>query len=112
MAEFIHRLPQNVPGRFYVDDQCLDCDLCRETAPNNFTRVDEHGVSYIFAQPTTPEDVALCLEAADGCCVEAIGTDGEQRDWTIPPVARYGWKSERQKGCCHDEPCDNENPSA
>ena len=36
MADVANKFPQNVPGRFYVDDQCIDCDLCRETAPANF----------------------------------------------------------------------------
>jgi 4Fe-4S single cluster domain of Ferredoxin I len=27
---------KNVSGKFYCDDQCIDCDLCRETAPANF----------------------------------------------------------------------------
>jgi ferredoxin len=38
MADVANKFPQNVPGRFYVDDQCIDCDLCRERAPANFAR--------------------------------------------------------------------------
>jgi ferredoxin len=38
MADIANRYSENVPGKFYVDDQCIDCDLCRETAPANFTR--------------------------------------------------------------------------
>jgi len=30
------KLPENVPGKFYVDNQCIDCDACRATAPDNF----------------------------------------------------------------------------
>ena len=52
-------------------DQCIDCDLCRETAPANFTRSDDGGYSYVFKQPTTPEEEALCKEAMGGCPVEA-----------------------------------------
>lgn len=76
MANFADRLPQNVAGRFYVDAQCIDCDLCRETAPNVFARHDESGFSYVYRQPLTPEDVALAEEALQGCPVEAIGNDG------------------------------------
>ncbi|MCX7915884.1 MAG: ferredoxin [Verrucomicrobiae bacterium] len=76
MAVFSNRYPDNVPGRFYVDDQCIDCDLCRETAPDNFTRNDNGGYSYVFKQPTTPEEEARCKEAMEGCPVEAIGNDG------------------------------------
>ena len=38
MADKTKKYPDNVPGKFYVDDQCIDCDLCRETAPDHFTR--------------------------------------------------------------------------
>src|SRR3984893_11337390 len=63
--------------KVYVDDQDIDYDLCRETAPANFTRIDDGGYSYVFKQPTTPEEEALCKEAMEGCPVEAIGNDGE-----------------------------------
>ena len=33
MADRMDKVPENVPGRFYVDATCIDCDLCRETAP-------------------------------------------------------------------------------
>jgi ferredoxin len=78
MAEFTNRYPDNVPGRFYVDDQCIDCDLCRETAPENFTRNEDGGYSYVCKQPLTPAEELLCREAMEGCPVEAIGCDGEQ----------------------------------
>src|SRR5258708_10407971 len=78
MADVANKYPQNVAGKFYVDDQCIDCDLCRETAPANFTRDDDGGHSYVFKQPTTPEEETLCKEAMEGCPVEAIGSDGEE----------------------------------
>ena len=81
MAAFTNRYLDNVPGRFYVDDQCIDCDLCRETAPNNFTRNEDGGYSYVFKQPVSPEEETLCKEAMEGCPVEAIGKDG-------PPTGR------------------------
>ena len=55
MADVANRYPQNVAGLFYVDDQCIDCDLCRETAPANFTRDDDGGHTYVLKQPETPE---------------------------------------------------------
>ena len=78
MAAFTNRYPDNVLGKFYVDDQCIACDLCRETAPNNFTRNENGGYSYVFKQPTSPEEETLCKEAMEGCPVEAIGNDGTQ----------------------------------
>ena len=71
------KYPDNVPGAYYVDDQCIDCDACRVTAPNQFQRNDEQGYSYVYSQPETPEDKAKCDEAMAGCPVEAIGSDGD-----------------------------------
>lgn len=77
MADKANRYGENVTGRFFVDNNCIDCDLCRETAPNNFTRQDDGGYSFVYKQPTTPEDEELCKQAMEGCPVEAIGNDGE-----------------------------------
>jgi len=76
MADVANRYAENAPGRFYVDDQCIDCDLCRQTAPMNFARDEEHGHSFVFKQPQTPEEEGECQEAMRNCPVEAIGDDG------------------------------------
>ena len=76
MADAANKYSDNITGKFYVDDQCIDCDLCRETAPANFTRNDDGGHSYVYKQPETPEEEALSKEAMEGCPVEAIGNDG------------------------------------
>lgn len=77
MAFVKDKLPDNTPGKFYVDRQCIDCDVCRDTSPANFTRNDENGYSYVYKQPQTPEEIALCEEALNACPVEAIGDDAE-----------------------------------
>ncbi len=77
MAELEDKYPDNVTGKFYVDEQCIDCDLCRETAPENFTRNEDEGYSFVYKQPENDEEEALCREALEGCPVEAIGDDGE-----------------------------------
>jgi len=78
VADRQNKLGENVPGPFYVDDQCIDCDACRETAPACFRRNDERGYSYVYRQPATEEERQLCREAMEGCPVEAIGEDGEE----------------------------------
>jgi ferredoxin len=35
MADVANKYSENVAGKYYVDNQCIDCDLCRETAPDN-----------------------------------------------------------------------------
>jgi len=77
MASLEDRYADNAPGPFYVDDQCIDCDACRACAPDFFRRNDERGYSYVYRQPSTPDERALCQEALDGCPVAAIGDDGE-----------------------------------
>ena len=76
MADVANKYPENAAGKFYVDEQCIDCDLCRETAPANFKRNDDGGHSYVYKQPESPEEETLCKEAMEGCPVEAIGNDG------------------------------------
>jgi len=77
MASTTERLAQNVPGRYYVDASCTDCDLCRGTAPAFFKRDDEIGFSVVRRQPVTSEEVALAEEAREGCPSESIGNDGD-----------------------------------
>jgi ferredoxin len=77
MAEKINRLPQNVAGEYYVDSTCIDCDLCRNTAPGFFKRDDETGYSFVYRQPVTEEEHALAKEAKQDCPTESIGNDGK-----------------------------------
>ena len=76
MADAANRYSENIAGKYYVDNQCIDCDLCRETAPDNYKRNDDGGYSYVYKQPETPEEEARCKEAKEGCPVEAIGDNG------------------------------------
>jgi ferredoxin len=76
MAEIEDKLKDNVRGQFYVDSNCIDCDVCRDTSPKNFTRNDENGYSFVYKQPETKEELELCEEALNACPVEAIGDDG------------------------------------
>ena len=76
MADLEEKNEENVDGKFYVDSQCIDCDLCRETAPENFKREEDEGYSFVYKQPGNKEEEELCREAMEGCPVEAIGDDG------------------------------------
>jgi len=83
---FRQRDMSSAPGKFYIDDQCIDCDLCRETAPTIFRRNDILRRSYVFKQPGNEEELLLTKEALRGCYTEAIHDDGETFDWqALPP---------------------------
>ncbi len=76
MADKSKKWPNNVVGKYFVDDQCIDCDACRTEAPDNFTRDDAHGYSYVYKQPSTPDEEAKSKAAMEACPVEAIGNNG------------------------------------
>ncbi len=78
MADIGDKWPENISGKFYVDEQCIDCDLCRETAPDYFARNDDGGYSYVYKQPESQDAIEQCMEALEGCPVEAIGDDGDE----------------------------------
>ncbi len=76
MADKENKVEENVAGRFYVDEECIDCDVCRKAAPDNFDRSEETGFSYVKFQPVNEDQEELCREALEGCPVGAIGDDG------------------------------------
>ena len=65
MADANDKVGSNVEGSWFVDSQCIDCDLCRTTAPNNFQQNADDGYSYVFKQPENDEETKLCQEALD-----------------------------------------------
>lgn len=75
MAEPDLRFPQNAAGPFYVDDSCIDCDLCRERVPSVFHRDDEGAHSFVARQPVGEEETEACREALADCPADAIGVD-------------------------------------
>ncbi len=76
MANLKDRLPENVPGPFYVTDQCVDCGMCPELAPTVFKRHDDKGYSIVYHQPETEAERQAATEAMQCCPTEAIGNDG------------------------------------
>jgi ferredoxin len=80
---FNDRHIENRPGKYYVDSQCLDCDLCRATAPGVFNRFNSGGYSYVVKQPETVEELQQVLESMDWCPEGAIHDDGDQFDWGL-----------------------------
>jgi ferredoxin len=76
MADKSQKLPENAEGAFYVDNTCIDCDACRQVAPENFARNEEAGYTFLSKQPENEKEAELCVEAMEACPVESIGNDG------------------------------------
>ncbi|HYI09188.1 MAG TPA: MBL fold metallo-hydrolase [Thermoanaerobaculia bacterium] len=72
MAQVALRLPSNVPGDFFVDSTCIDCDACRIFAPSVFS--DEGDQSSVFHQPESDEELLAARKALISCPTASIGT--------------------------------------
>ena len=72
MAQLALRLETNVPGDFFVDSTCIDCDACRIFAPTVFS--DDGHQSSVYHQPHTPEEILAAEKALISCPTASIGT--------------------------------------
>lgn len=72
MASLAQRLPDNVPGDFFVDDTCIDCDACRIFAPTVFS--DKGDQSTVFHQPETDDELLAAQKALITCPTASIGS--------------------------------------
>lgn len=77
MAQAALRLPENVPGPFFVDSTCIDCDACRQIAPSVFH--DAGDQSAVFHQPESDEELLQAQKALVSCPTASIG-DAQKRN--------------------------------
>jgi ferredoxin len=77
MANLNDKNNSNAPGRYYVDTSCVDCDQCRFNAADFFRRDDEIGLSIVYRQPQTPEEIEAAEDALNSCPSPSIGNDGD-----------------------------------
>jgi len=68
----IPRFPDNVPGPWYVNEDCISCGLCSELAPDNFRLSDDGDHNIVYKQPDNAEEIEQCEEAMENCPVESI----------------------------------------
>jgi ferredoxin len=76
MATLTERIPDNAPGRYYVDSNCIDCEQCQTAAPTLFARNSERGSSFVKRQPGEPGEFDLAEEVLSSGPNQAIGNDG------------------------------------
>ena len=75
MADPRKILKANAKGEFFVDSTCIDCDVCREIAPEVFG--DSGGYSYVRSQPKNENERRKAVRALISCPVGAIGFAGD-----------------------------------
>jgi glyoxylase-like metal-dependent hydrolase (beta-lactamase superfamily II)/ferredoxin len=71
MANPKNAYAENAPGNFFVDDTCIDCDLCRQIAPGVFKEEWDHSI--VSRQPETAADRHRAAMALVACPTASIG---------------------------------------
>src|SRR5215475_7606740 len=75
MANLKKSVPENVPGDFFVDTTCIDCDTCRQIAPAVFGEGDE--TAFVRRQPSNDVEHRDALRALVCCPTGSIGNSGD-----------------------------------
>src|SRR5262245_33449333 len=71
MANPNNAYTENVPGNFFVDDTCIDCDLCRQIAPSVFKEEWDHSI--VSHQPDSGTEEHRAAMALVACPTASIG---------------------------------------
>jgi glyoxylase-like metal-dependent hydrolase (beta-lactamase superfamily II)/ferredoxin len=77
MADRNKRLDSNVPGNFYVDATCINCDACRQLAPLSFEEIGDY--SAVSRQPEGEPQIDQAYQALLACPVGSIGTECQDK---------------------------------
>lgn len=72
MARVPLRDPRNVAGPWFVDTRCIDCNTCREVAPEIFGDAPDQAL--VVTQPATAAEELDAWLAAQACPTSSIGT--------------------------------------
>jgi glyoxylase-like metal-dependent hydrolase (beta-lactamase superfamily II)/ferredoxin len=72
MADIRKILSDNIEGLFFVDNTCIDCDTCRQLAPEVFTESGEFSI--VYHQPDSPDELRHAARSLVACPTGSIGT--------------------------------------
>jgi glyoxylase-like metal-dependent hydrolase (beta-lactamase superfamily II)/ferredoxin len=75
VASLADRLNENVPGDYFVDTSCIDCDTCRQIAPETYGRHDAAGQTIVLRQPETDAERLRAAMGLVACPTASIGTE-------------------------------------
>ncbi|MCA9805256.1 MAG: MBL fold metallo-hydrolase [Cyanobacteria bacterium HKST-UBA02] len=71
MADPAKSSPGNIEGDFFVDTSCINCDTCRQLAPDTFA--DGGDYSRVYKQPESHPDRLAASQALVACPTGSIG---------------------------------------
>ena len=98
MADRNKRLDSNVPGNFYVDATCINCDTCRQLAPSSFEEIGDY--SAVSCQPDGDEQVHRTYQALLACPVGSIGTEHSDKAALQTAMASFPLHLENRVSYC------------
>ncbi len=81
MANLLKSVPENVPGEFFVDSTCIDCDTCRQLAPAVYGEAAEH--AFVHRQPANSDHRRRALHALVCCPTGSIGSRGPDKPASV-----------------------------
>src|SRR5262252_5453006 len=105
MAQRTKAYPDNVPGSFFVDRDCIDCETCYSMVPSVFQDAGNH--SRVHRQPGSDAERREAQRALVACPTASIGTDDKTgmaeaaRDFPLTiegEVSFCGYTSEKSFG--------------
>jgi glyoxylase-like metal-dependent hydrolase (beta-lactamase superfamily II)/ferredoxin len=105
MANLKKQVQENVPGDFFVDSTCIDCDACRQIAPAFFGEASS--TSFVKVQPVSTAARRQALQALLACPTGSIGCLGDDdvkavmKDFPLvieEPVFYCGYNSPKSYG--------------
>ena len=95
---------QNASGELFVDSTCIECDTCRELAPEVFGST-QGGQSFVLRQPRDEPSWQRALQAVVSCPTASIGAErsAKEASRSLPAllegaVYRCGYSSEASYG--------------
>ena len=77
MADKTNKLPENAPGKWYVDQTCTPCRVCVDEAPTLLQYRDDESAVFFVKQPADADEEGAAQRAMDVCPTLAIGNDGD-----------------------------------
>jgi glyoxylase-like metal-dependent hydrolase (beta-lactamase superfamily II)/ferredoxin len=105
MANLKKQVPENVPGDFFVDTTCIDCDACRQIAPAVFDEAADY--SFVRTQPASAADRRRAIQTLLACPTGSIGCLGDDDPKAVmgdfpllveDPVSYCGFNSPKSYG--------------
>ena len=98
MADQKKRLDSNVPGNFFVDATCINCDTCRQLAPSSFEEIGDY--SAVSRQPDGDTHVHQAYQALLACPVGSIGTEHSDKSRLHHAMASFPLQLEHGVSYC------------